>query len=184
MFSRFIRIVAAWIRTSFVFMTNNYSTVWRAHIMSVHSFINEWTCTLNLFFFIEFEKESCMHLSAGPTPTWIQLGWQTYPHLILVTRLVNGRQTKRLAERTKAWEPCLYPASTTIRASQVVLVVKNLPVNAGDVRDIDLISGSGRSPAGGYSNPLQYFCLEILMDRRSWWTTGHGITKSQTQMSD
>ena len=71
MFSRFIYIVAAWIRTLFLFMTNNYSIVWRAHIMFVHSFINEWTCTLNLFFFIEFEKENCMHLSAGPTPTFI-----------------------------------------------------------------------------------------------------------------
>ena len=41
-------------------------------------------------------------------------------------------------------------------ASQVVLVVKNPSTNAGDVRDADLIPGSGRSPGGGHGNPLQY----------------------------
>ena len=47
-------------------------------------------------------------------------------------------------------------------ASQVVLVVKNLPANAGDV---GLIPGSGRSPGGGHGNLLQYSCLENAMDR-------------------
>ena len=41
-------------------------------------------------------------------------------------------------------------------ASQVVLVVKNLPANVGDIRDTDLIPGSGRSPGRGHGNPLQY----------------------------
>ena len=49
--------------------------------------------------------------------------------------------------------------------SQVVLVVKNLPVNAGDVRDMALIPGLGRSPGGGDDYPLLYSCLENLMDR-------------------
>ena len=44
-------------------------------------------------------------------------------------------------------------------ASQMVLVVKNTPGNAGDIRDVDLIPGLGRSSRGGHSNPLQYFCL-------------------------
>ena len=51
------------------------------------------------------------------------------------------------------------------RASQVVLVVKNPPANAGDVRDPGLIPGSGRSPGGGYGNSPQYSCLENHMDR-------------------
>ena len=38
-------------------------------------------------------------------------------------------------------------------ASQVALVVKNLPTNAGDIRDRGSIPGSGRSPGGGYGNP-------------------------------
>ena len=47
-----------------------------------------------------------------------------------------------------------------IRASQVALVVKNLPANAGDIRDAGSIAGSGRSPGGGHGNPLQHSCLE------------------------
>jgi len=47
----------------------------------------------------------------------------------------------------------------------VVLVVKNAPASARDVRDMGLISGLGRSPGGGHGNPLQYSCLENPMDR-------------------
>ena len=50
-------------------------------------------------------------------------------------------------------------------ASQVALVVKNPPTNAGDIRDVGLILGLGRSPGGGHGNPVQYSCLENLMDR-------------------
>ena len=53
------------------------------------------------------------------------------------------------------------------RASQVALVVKNLSANEGDVRDVGLISGSGRSPGGGFGNPLQYSCLKNLQGQRS-----------------
>ena len=53
-------------------------------------------------------------------------------------------------------------------ASQVVLVVKNPIANAGDVRDVDLISGSGRSPGGRHGNPLQCSCLENPMVRGAW----------------
>jgi len=51
------------------------------------------------------------------------------------------------------------------RASQVALVVKNLPANAGDVGDPGSIPGSGRSPGEGNGNQLQYSCLENFMDR-------------------
>ena len=50
-------------------------------------------------------------------------------------------------------------------ASQMVLVVKNLPANAGDIRHVGLIPGLGRSPGEGHGNPLQYSCLENPMDR-------------------
>jgi len=46
-------------------------------------------------------------------------------------------------------------------------VVKNLPVNAGDIRDVGLVSGLGRSPGGGHGNPLQYSCLENPHGQRS-----------------
>ena len=51
--------------------------------------------------------------------------------------------------------------------SQVTIVVKNPPANAGDLRDMGLIPGSERSPGGGNSYPLQYSCLENPMDREA-----------------
>ena len=62
----------------------------------------------------------------------------------------------------------------------LVLVVKNLPANAGDTRDAGSIPGSGRSPGGEHGNPLQYSCLENPIDRGTWWATVHGVAKSQT----
>ena len=53
-------------------------------------------------------------------------------------------------------------------ASHLVLVVKNLPANAGDIRDLGLISGLGRFPGGGHGNPLQYSCLDNFIDRGAW----------------
>ena len=52
-------------------------------------------------------------------------------------------------------------------ASQVVQVVKKLPVNAGDIRDAGSIPGSGRCPGGEHGNPLQYSCLENPHGQRS-----------------
>ena len=59
-------------------------------------------------------------------------------------------------------------------------MVKNPPVNAGDIRDVGSILGSGRSSEGGHGNPLHYSCLENPMDRGAWRTAVHGVTKSQT----
>ena len=53
-------------------------------------------------------------------------------------------------------------------ASEVVLVVKNLPANAGEVRDVGSILGSGRYPVEGHGNLLQYSCLENPMDSGAW----------------
>ena len=69
-----------------------------------------------------------------------------------------------------------------IWASQVVLVVKNPPANAGGIRDVGLILGLGRSPGGEHANPLQYSCLENPMDREAWWATVLRVAKSQTQL--
>ena len=55
-----------------------------------------------------------------------------------------------------------------IWTSQVLLVIKNLPANSGDVRDLGLIPGSGRSPEGGHDNLIQYSCLENPMGRGAW----------------
>ena len=60
--------------------------------------------------------------------------------------------------------------------SQVMLVVKNLPANAGDTGDMR------RSPGGGNGNPLQYSCLKNPSDTGVWWVTVYRVTKSRTQL--
>ena len=58
------------------------------------------------------------------------------------------------------------------RASQVVLVVKNSPANAGDLRDLGSTPGLGRYLGEGHGNPFKYSCLVNPMDRRAWWPWG------------
>ena len=60
-------------------------------------------------------------------------------------------------------------------------VSKESACNAGDQGSIP---GLGRSSGEGNDNPLQYSCLENSMDREAWWATVHGITKSQTRLSN
>ena len=69
-------------------------------------------------------------------------------------------------------------------ASQVLLVVKNLPANTGDVRDTGWIPELGRSLGEGHANPLQYSCLENSHGQRSLAGCSPGVTMSQTQLSD
>ena len=66
---------------------------------------------------------------------------------------------------------------------EVVLVVKNPPDNAGDIKEVGLIPGLGRPP-GGNGKPLQYSCLENSMDRGAWLAIAHGVTESRTQLRD
>ena len=56
-------------------------------------------------------------------------------------------------------------------------MVKNLPTNTGDIRDVGLIPGEGRSPGEGHGNPLQYSCLENPMDRGAWPAIVHMVAK-------
>ena len=63
----------------------------------------------------------------------------------------------------------------------MVLVVKSLPANAGDIRDTGSTPGLGRAPGGKHGNPLQYSCLENSMDGEAWWATVHRVAKSWTQ---
>ena len=62
----------------------------------------------------------------------------------------------------------------------MVLVVKNLPAKAGDVRDQGSIPGSGRFPRVGYGNPLQSPCLRNPMDRGAWQASVHRVAESDT----
>ena len=89
-------------------------------------------------------------------------------------RTTEPNRQRRQLENSAA-ERHIYPG-----ASQVALVVKNPPANAGDVRDPGSIPGSGRFPRGGHGNPLQYSCLANPMDRGSWWAKSIGSQESDT----
>ena len=66
-------------------------------------------------------------------------------------------------------------------ASQVVLVIKNPPAKAEDIRDASSIPGLGRSSGGGGNgNPLKDPCPENPMDKEAWQATVHRATKSKT----
>ena len=84
------------------------------------------------------------------------------------------------------WVTHFYFSSNTseskglLRASEVVLVVKKPPANAGNIRDVGSIHGSWRSPGGGHGNPLQYSRQENPMDRGAWWTIFHRVAKNRT----
>ena len=67
-------------------------------------------------------------------------------------------------------------------ASQVLLAVKNLPANAGDVRDLGSIPWLGRSPGEENGNPHQYSCWENPIDRGAWWVMVHRVSKSWTRL--
>ena len=63
----------------------------------------------------------------------------------------------------------------------MALVVKSPPANAGDIRDVGSIPGSGRSLGEGNGNALWYSCLENPMDRGAWWATVQRVAESHTQ---
>ena len=62
-------------------------------------------------------------------------------------------------------------------------LVKNLPANAGGVRDMGSVLGLGRPPGGGHGNPLQNSCLENSMDRAAWQATVHRVINNILRMS-
>ena len=117
--------------------------------------------------------------------SWIPFATIKSSHIVIktlhaATKAWGSQKVKFFA---KKWLNVFKLAWPHLMSSQVVLVVKNLPANAGDVRDACSISGrsnSGRPPGEGHGNPLQYSCLENPMDRRAWQAAVHGIAKSQT----
>ena len=64
----------------------------------------------------------------------------------------------------------------------MALVVKNEPANAGDAKDAGLIPGLGRSPGGGQGNPLQYSCLENLIDRGASQAIVYRVAQNWTRL--
>ena len=62
-------------------------------------------------------------------------------------------------------------------------MVKNPPTNEGNLGDMGLLPGLGRSPGEGNGYPLQYSCLKSSTDRGTWWSAVHGVPKSWTWLS-
>ena len=77
-----------------------------------------------------------------------------------------------------------YLISSYFKISWQSFFIKSLESSAGDARDVGLIPGSGRSPGGGNGNPLQYSCLGNPLIRGIWQATVHGVSKSQTWLSN
>ena len=103
--------------------------------------------------------------------------------LLLVASLMWEKERKEQGQLgRKGWErPGLLVTGLPTLGFSHGSVVKNPPANA---RDAGSIPGLGRFPGEGDGNPLQYFCLENPMNRGAWWTTVHGVSKSQILLSD
>ena len=89
--------------------------------------------------------------------------FNSHPRLMKIKTKINKWDLSKLNEG--------FPGGT---------VVKNLPANAGDAKDVGSMPESGRFPGKGNGNPLQYSCLGKPMDRGAWLTTVHGVTTCQT----
>ena len=100
-----------------------------------------------------------------------------FPNQGLNPGLPHCRQTLyRLSHQVTQVQTC--SLMHILRASQVAPVVKNLPANAGDVRDTGSVLRLGRSPGEGHGNLLQYSYVEKPMDRGAWQAMVHRVTKS------
>ena len=86
--------------------------------------------------------------------------------------------TKLIEKESDLW----LPEGEEGEEELATLVIKNLPANARDVKDMNSFPGWRKSPGERNGNPLQYSCLENAMDRGAWQATVHGITKSQTRL--
>ena len=131
-----------------------------------------------------FHRPSQRLLLGSPLP-------ESFSHSLcslIVTRTAHSQALAwmSLFLKSYSWHPSPTLALVTFKSYLTPMgfsgsaVVKNLPASAGDTGKAGLVSGSGRSPGEGYSNPLQYSCLENSMDRGVRRATVHGVTKSQT----
>ena len=122
--------------------------------------------------------------------TWVRsLTWEDTLEEVMIT--YSSILAWRIPMDRGAWWATVHGVSTSQtrlsdkaqhmgykRASQVILVVKDLSASAGDVRDLGWIPGLVRSPGEGNGNLLQYSCLKNPVDRGAWRATIHKVTKS------
>ena len=144
--------------------------------------LNYWTTreVLSLYLCIVCKENKILHTYPPPIPQpapgtdFCLFGTISLPLTLMEVGWPSPLPPPPVAFEGRSWR---------LGASQVALVVKNPPVSAGDVRDVGLIPGSGRSPGGGNGNPFHYSCLQNPMDRGAWQATDHRVVKSWTQLN-
>ena len=93
---------------------------------------------------------------------------------------LHSRRLQFATQKRSLKEICQIVKQQLSLDSQATVVVKNLPANAGDLKDVGLIPGSGRSSGEGNGNPIQFSCLENPLDTGAWWATVHRVAQSWT----
>ena len=117
-------------------------------------------------------------LQVAKSRTWLKQ-WTEIVSLHFWSLKIQNQDVSRAVLPLKA----LGQGSLSFWASQVAPVLKNPPANAGDIGDVGSILGSGRFLGGGHGNPLQYSCLENLIDRGTWRAVVHRVSKKQTWLN-
>ena len=91
---------------------------------------------------------------------------------------------KNSGDRGAWWAAVYWVAQSRTRLKQLSSSSSRVKASDCNAENLGSISESERSPGEGNGHPLQYSCLENPMDRGAWWAPVHGVTKSQTRLSD
>ena len=123
----------------------------------------------------KMKKSGCLYTNIS----WaIQKQWDTEGNFNKQTLLGFSLSTTP----SSYYAVVIYRDISLPRTSHVGLVVKNLPANAGDIRDEGSIPRAGRPPGRGHGTPLQYSCLENPMDRGAWQATSHRVSMNRKRL--